>query len=152
TARTGRGKRRDRLCRREPGLRLPAGEPPRPSGPSKPRDAAEVQIPRGERPDRFALPHPYRRADVGPPADRRSGRALPAAEHHARAARADRAEAADDREQHGRTEALEEMAVDLAGKPRRAVETGRRRREIDRHSVGPDQPGPDDIGTLLAAL
>src|SRR4029078_10534982 len=63
-----------------------------------------------------------------------------------------RPRAAEDREQDGRAEAREEVAVDLAADAGLPREIGGGRGERDRHAVGPHQPRPHQIGTALPGL
>src|SRR5690606_9197905 len=80
------------------------------------------------------------------------GGALSAAQNDRCPAARDRPETADHREQQGRTEALKEVAVDLARKPAAAVKSGRRRGQRNRDAVGPDGARPDHVGALLPGL
>src|SRR5690606_6126644 len=80
------------------------------------------------------------------------GGALSAAQNDRCPAARDRPETADHREQQGRTEALKEVAVDLARKPAAAVKSGRRRGQRNRDAVGPDEARPDHVGALLSGL
>src|SRR5690606_33491898 len=109
--------------------------------------AREIKVAGGEDTDWFTLAYAHGGAALaillGGSCCSRLARA---AEHDAACSPAcKRTQPADDRQQHGRTEAFEEtIARDLAFKTSGTVEADSRRGKIDRCSVGPDETRPDD--------